>query len=247
MKINPKISIVTVSYNTIAIIEETILSIINQTYTNIEYMIIDGGSTDGTINIINKYSNKISYWISENDKGIYDAMNKAINIASGEWIIFINAGDKLYSNTIISDIFSNSQNYADVYYGDHIIESFHKQIVKIGNNPFYYKSSGYRSMGFSHQTVFVKTELARNELFDLSFKCCADYKMIYNLYKNGNTFCYIPKIISIIKGGEGFSEQHRSLQMLEEAKICNAEKSLYFRLLFKYRAFKRFIHRIINH
>lgn len=96
MKNNILISVVTVSYNAVATIEQTLLSVINQTYPNIEYIIIDGGSTDGTVDIIKKYADEIVYWISEPDKGIYDAMNKGIKKANGEWINFINAGDSYY-------------------------------------------------------------------------------------------------------------------------------------------------------
>ena len=83
MKNNPLISVVTVSYNAVLTIEQTILSVINQTYPHIEYIIIDGGSTDGTVDIIKKYANRIAYWVSEPDKGIYDAMNKGIRTAKG--------------------------------------------------------------------------------------------------------------------------------------------------------------------
>ena len=86
MKNNPLISVVTVSYNAVLTIEQTILSVINQTYPHIEYIIIDGGSTDGTVDIIKKYANRIAYWVSEPDKGIYDAMNKGVVVATGEWI-----------------------------------------------------------------------------------------------------------------------------------------------------------------
>ena len=99
-----KISVITVAYNASRYIETTILSVINQTYSNIEYIIIDGGSTDGTVDIIKKYSNKISYWISEPDKGIYDAMNKGINKATGEWINFMNAGDTFHNPDTLSAV-----------------------------------------------------------------------------------------------------------------------------------------------
>lgn len=101
MKNNPLISVVTVSYNAVSTIEQTILSVINQTYPHIEYIIIDGGSTDGTVDIIKKYADKIAYWVSEPDKGIYDAMNKGIKVATGEWINFMNSGDCLYRNDTI--------------------------------------------------------------------------------------------------------------------------------------------------
>ncbi len=102
---NPLVTIVTVSYNVVSTIERTILSVVNQTYSNIEYIIIDGGSTDGTVDIIKKYMDKIAYWVSEPDKGIYDAMNKGILMAKGQWINFMNSGDYLYSNDVISQFF----------------------------------------------------------------------------------------------------------------------------------------------
>lgn len=85
----PLISVITVSYNAVLTIEQTILSVINQTYLNIEYIIIDGGSTDGTVNVIKKYADKIAYWVSESDKGIYDAMNKGIAYSHGENIVIL--------------------------------------------------------------------------------------------------------------------------------------------------------------
>ena len=96
---NPKISIITVSFNAVKVIEETIVSVINQTYTNVEYIIIDGGSTDGTVDIIKEYADKISYWVSESDKGIYDAMNKGGIKALGDFLYFLNAGDSFYNKS----------------------------------------------------------------------------------------------------------------------------------------------------
>lgn len=94
---NPLISVVTVAYNAVTTIEKTILSVINQTYPNVEYIIIDGGSTDGTVEIIKKYANKLAYWVSEPDNGIYDAMNKGAKVATGEWINFMNCGDSFFT------------------------------------------------------------------------------------------------------------------------------------------------------
>ena len=110
------ISIVTVTYNSVHNIEETILSVINQTYQNIEYIIIDGGSVDGTMNIVKKYKNSIDYIVSEKDNGIYDAMNKGIQIASGKWINFLNSGDTFYNKKVIENIsFKNYENHVIIY------------------------------------------------------------------------------------------------------------------------------------
>ena len=119
MKNNPLISVVTVSYNAVSTIEQTILSVINQTYPHIEYIIIDGGSTYGTVDIIKKYADKIAYWVSEPDKGIYDAMNKGIKVATGEWINFMNSGDCLYRNDTIEKILNKSSttNNVSIIYG----------------------------------------------------------------------------------------------------------------------------------
>ena len=110
-----KISVVTVCYNAADTIERTMLSVLNQTYHDIEYIIIDGGSTDGTVDIIRKYADKIAYWVSEPDKGIYDAMNKGIKVATGEWINFMNAGDYYYSNEVLKNVFAISR------YGDYLV------------------------------------------------------------------------------------------------------------------------------
>ena len=114
------ISIVTVSYNAVLTIEQTILSVINQTYPNVEYIIIDGGSTDGTVDIIKKYEDKIAYWVSEPDKGIYDAMNKGVVVATGEWINFMNAGDIFTDGDVIDKLFHQNIiiNRVGIVFGD---------------------------------------------------------------------------------------------------------------------------------
>ena len=102
MRNKPLVSIVTVVYNGENFLEETIKSVINQTYENIEYIIIDGGSTDGTVDIIKKYEDKINYWVSEKDAGIYDAMNKGIEAFKGDYINFLNAGDSYVNNEVLN-------------------------------------------------------------------------------------------------------------------------------------------------
>lgn len=115
---NPLVSIITVVFNGAKYIEQTINSVINQSYKNIEYIIIDGASTDGTIDIIKQYENKISYWKSEKDKGIYFAMNKGISLANGELIGILNADDFYLPDTIKKIIDADKLFHTDIYYGD---------------------------------------------------------------------------------------------------------------------------------
>ena len=197
---SPLITIITVSYNAVATIEQTILSVINQSYSNIEYIIIDGGSTDGTVDIIKKYADKIACWISEPDKGIYDAMNKAIKIASGEWINFMNCGDSFYNNTVLEDVFNIADFSSDIIYGNT------NYIYDVGNcmkkgtiaTPENY-------MPFGHQASFSRTSLMKNRTFNLDYKICADRDFFHFAYKNNYRFEYIDIVIANYEAENGIS------------------------------------------
>src|ERR1700761_611826 len=114
---NPKLSVITIVYNNVRDIERTMLSVINQTYQNVEYIIVDGLSNDGTLDIIHKYSDKVAKLISEKDEGIYDAMNKGLAAATGDYVIFMNSGDEFYDINTVSNVFA-SEPGADIYYGE---------------------------------------------------------------------------------------------------------------------------------
>lgn len=148
----PLISIVTVVYNGEKYLEETIQSVLNQTYDNIEYIIIDGCSTDGTIDIIKKYEEKIDYWVSERDRGIYDAMNKGILLASGEWINFMNAGDTIYTkNTLALIPFINiKKSKASIIYSDTYFFSNKSNSIRINN---------HKKLDLNHQSILYKRSL----------------------------------------------------------------------------------------
>lgn len=125
-----KISIITVSYNASSCIEKTIKSVVNQTYDNIEYIIVDGGSTDSTMDIVNMYKDHIDIFISEKDNGLYDAMNKAIDMACGEWLNFMNAGDVFYSDKVLEDIvLSGLMEKYDFIYSDFVADNGKKKRI----------------------------------------------------------------------------------------------------------------------
>ncbi len=134
----PLMSIITVVFNGEKFLEQTIQSVINQTYKNIEYIIIDGGSTDGTLDIIKKYKDKIDYWASEKDEGIYDAMNKGIKVAKGKYLAFINADDWYEDNALnhVFSAYSQNQNI-DFFYGNlNFIKDGGEVVLWKGNKGF---------------------------------------------------------------------------------------------------------------
>ncbi|KHG33837.1 MAG: hypothetical protein OA34_08170 [Sulfurospirillum sp. MES] len=141
----PLISVITVVYNGERHLEETIQSVINQTYDNVEYIIIDGGSTDGTLDIIKKYEDKIDYWVSEKDNGIYDAMNKGICLSFGEWINFMNVGDKFYDKNTLKSTFQKNIIYqADFIYSDTIFSNGKTFVCDIKKSRIIHQSLFYK-------------------------------------------------------------------------------------------------------
>jgi glycosyltransferase involved in cell wall biosynthesis len=200
------ISIVTVSYNAVLTIEQTILSVINQTYPNVEYIIIDGGSTDGTVDIIKKYADKIAYWVSEPDKGIYDAMNKGGLKATGDFIQFLNAGDWFENEYVIEKIFKDWYKRVDVIYGD--------MIIRRSDGVYYAKAQDLshfeNDFPLFHPSTFIARSVFVSHLFDVSYRISADFKLLRDVYYEHGKFLYLPFVFTnfyrvIIIGGNSFT------------------------------------------
>lgn len=240
-----KFSIVTVTYNCKKCLEETVKSVIFQTYSDYEYIIIDAGSTDGTLNLITRYEKYISYWISEPDNGIYDGMNKAIKCAKGDYLIFMNAGDSFHDVNVLDNVSKNLSDDIDVVFGDYV------SVTKSGNVyehviPFYENKSYLRQMGFCHQSVFVKTSLAKESPFDLSFNFCADYNMIYKLYQQGASFLQLRFPICFYNNSDGFTAKHPYKQTKEVARVIGIDTEILFNLLNICLLSKRVVKRLLN-
>jgi glycosyltransferase involved in cell wall biosynthesis len=195
---HPRLSIVTVTYNAAQVVRETLESVVQQTYPNIEYIIIDGGSTDGTQDIINGFREHISYFRSEPDDGTYDAMNKAIDIATGEWIIFINAGDFLVNDGIVTQVFAKPipENYAFIY-GDYIWKG-DKHEMRIASRSL---KKMWQRICFSHQSLFARTRLMKEKKFDLRYKIVSDYNFYFSSYMEGAEFLMVDYPISVFRAG----------------------------------------------
>lgn len=196
---NPEVSIITVCYNAVNTIEQTICSVLGQNYNKIEYIIVDGHSDDGTINIIKKYENKLAKFISEPDKGLYDALNKGILISNGDWIGILNCGDVFCTSSTISNIFnSDISNNIGVIYGNSLEICRESVIHKI------YRAPDEKSIippDYRHGASFVRSDIHKKYLFSINeypkYDYALDYHQIYRMYKSGVVFMH--KNIDVIE------------------------------------------------
>ncbi|HMI02967.1 MAG TPA: glycosyltransferase family 2 protein [Pedobacter sp.] len=195
----PKLSVITIVYNNVKDIERTMLSVLNQTYPNIEYIMIDGGSKDGTAEAIYKHKSRLAQFISEPDNGIYDAMNKGLALATGDYVLFMNSGDEIYAPETVTEVFETAAS-ADIYYGE--TEMYNERWESLGQRRhcapeiFNWKSFRY-GMSISHQAIYVKRSLAQP--FDLRYKYSSDIDWIIRVAKNAssilNTHMYVAKYL----------------------------------------------------
>ncbi len=210
----PKLSVITVVYNNARDIERTILCMINQTYRDIEYLIIDGGSTDGTLEVIKKYSDKISKIISEPDKGIYDAMNKGLALATGDYVLFMNSGDEIYAPDTVEKVFATSPD-ADIYYGE--TEMFDENWSSLGlrrhKAPEKLTHKSFRfGMSVSHQAIYVRRSIT--EPYNLNYQLSSDIDWILNALKNAKKVVNTNMLVAKYLVGGMSKKKHR--QSLKE-------------------------------
>ncbi len=206
----PLITVVTVTFRDKDRLLFTMQNIWQQTYKNIEYIVLDGGSKDGTLELLQEHSHRISYWRSEPDKGIYDAMNKAIQLAQGEWIYFLNAGDSFASIDVLDNIFSQKNpSYKDILSTDFIYGDC--QIIYEGFSRFHHARPIYKiwqGMITPHQAIFVRTHIHRKNLFATT-QAGAEFEILYRCYVQGYKFQYIPLTIAHYQAG-GISDKRRA-------------------------------------
>lgn len=176
-----QLSIITINYNNKSGLQKTIDSVIQQTYTQYEWIIIDGDSTDGSKRLLTKYSNYFSHCISEKDKGIYDAMNKGIKIASGKYLLFLNSGDYLYENTTLEKVFS--KNYDVDYINGNIVKVLNDKIVEYdyGVHSENIICFDLLKFGLNHQSTFINKKLFdKYGLYDDKLKLISDWKFFFH-------------------------------------------------------------------
>lgn len=194
-----KISVITVVYNNKKTLEETINSVLSQSYKNIEYIIVDGKSTDGTLDIINKYKKNISKFVSEKDNGIYDAMNKGVNMATGDIVYFLNSDDIFYDNNVLEIVvkaFQKNLDYDYIYGG--VVS---RGIFNSGKDNIFLREISNHSIkmgqNIPHQSLFVKrTQFEEIGLFNTNLKVNADYDFECRLVKEDKKGHHIKYLVA---------------------------------------------------
>ena len=220
-----KVTVVTAVLNDAGHIEQTILSVISQTNIEIEYIIVDGGSKDGTLELIGKYKDKISLLISEPDRGVYDAMNKGIKYSTGDFVYFLNSGDVLLNPSILSKIkLEELKERNAIIYGNVVVAYGNIEALE-KPRPFFNSKMKFKGIGICHQSMFFPGELIRNEKYDLSYKIAADYDLVYRLWRKGTEFLYKDITIAKYDWGKGISSNPYKLLDVyrENARVCHQQ------------------------
>ena len=239
-----KITVVTVTYNCQKVVEKTILSVLSQDYKNIEYIVVDGCSNDKTLNIVEQYKDRIDLIVSEPDKGVYDAMNKSVKYATGDWILFMNAGDCFIARNTISKMFFETHDDVGVIFGDTISDYRGFETV-IKYNP---KSWRHKYMPSCHQSIFVKRELLLQNPFNLKYRIAADLYSFKCFSEQNVKYKYIPEIVARYDVSEGISQNPKLYYKELFSIMYNKPMSyiIYFLFLIRYMLGK-LIRKLINY
>lgn len=243
----PKVSIITIVFNNRDNFIKTLNSVKKQDYPDIEYIIVDGGSKDGTLDVIKQNENIISKWISEPDRGIYDAMNKGIKMATGEYLWFLNGGDSIYSESTLSEVFTSGDN-ADVYYGDTELvddegKSFGRRKLKTPPDNLSWRNM-IDGMVITHQSLIIKKSVVTD--YDLKYRHCADIDWTIKVLKSSKTIINTKKIISSFLLG-GYSRKNTISSLMERIKILSRHFNIFYVLLNHVKLAFKFIFHIIKY
>lgn len=215
---NIKFTIVTVCYNACLTIMDTIQSVLGQSYANYEYWIIDGGSTDSTIDILESINDKRVKYISESDKGIYDAMNKALSRATGNYLLFLGADDILFSSEILQKVEKKLTDNTSVFYGN---------VIKLKTDTLYDGKFTKWDWGYKnicHQAIFYPKSIYKKKIYNTEYKLVADWVYNLELLAESVSFRYIDEVVSVFNDIDGLSSTKVDNQFLKYRRrlIVNA-------------------------
>ncbi|WP_454803499.1 glycosyltransferase family 2 protein [Mucilaginibacter phyllosphaerae] len=221
----PVLSVITIVYNNARDIERTMLSVLDQTYSAIEYIVVDGASNDGTLEIIKRYENRIAKLISEKDKGIYDAMNKGLTLATGDYVIFMNSGDEFYANDTVANVFATAPG-ADIYYGE--TEMVNDERESLGRRrhkapaKFTWRSFKF-GMSVSHQAIYIRRTLT--DPYDPQYQLSADIDWIIRAAKKAKKIVRVNGYVAKYLVG-GMSKAKHKQSLLERFDIMKRHYGL---------------------
>jgi glycosyltransferase involved in cell wall biosynthesis len=218
-----KLSIITINFNNAAGLERTIKSVLQQSFPNVEYLVFDGGSTDGSKDIIEANAKKLSYWVSEKDEGVYHAMNKGIAKANGEYVLFLNSGDYLVDNEILLEVSGNLDGTEIVYGNVFLIENETKKWTGIYPDKLSFQY--FRDGSLPHPCSFIKRSLfAKVGYYDETIMITADWKFFLDaICRNNATYKHINKVVSVFFH-DGMSSIAANQEKMKEEKHLVLQK-----------------------
>lgn len=218
-----KVSVITVTYNALDALKKTADSVARQDYPELEYIVVDGSSTDGTKNYLAAHADSITRWVSEPDHGIYDAMNKGSRMATGDYLIFMNAGDQFAATDVLRRVFGDKRLHAheaDIIYGD---------VVKNGRVKVAEPIHNSHRMIFCHQSSLIRRECLAECPYDTRHRMSADFKFFKQMYLSGKRFVQVPFAIADYDV-TGVSNRHRSLGLRDNIRVVSEVDSFIERL-----------------
>lgn len=218
------VSVITVTRNSGEMLKETINSVIGQTYKDMEYIIVDGKSTDSSVDIIKSYADSISQWVSEPDGGIYDAMNKGVRMSRGKWIIFMNAGDGFADRDVLSRVFAEERD-GDIIYGDVLKRGKDGAVTMKKAEP----AHNSHRMFFCHQSALARRDCLIGEPFDVAHKMSADFKFFKKMFLGGKKFIKLEFPIALFDT-TGVSNSQRSKGLMDNIKVVKEVDNWFDRL-----------------
>lgn len=213
-----RFSVITVCFNASATIRETIASVLGQTYEGLEYLVIDGKSTDGTVEILQNISDRRLRFVSEKDTGIYNAMNKGLRLASGDYLIFLGADDTFFNEDVLAKVAAKITGNSHVVYGDVLL----KKSQRLYNGPFSRWTWGHRNI--CHQSIFYPKAVYSSYRYDESYHAVADWDYNLRLLADGIQFAYIGETVCTYNDADGLSSSTKDYDFLKERrqKVCRA-------------------------
>lgn len=227
-----KVSVITVNFNNREGLDATLRSTFGQLrFSDFETIVIDGGSDDGSLDVIKSYASRLSYWVSEPDNGIYDGMNKGIDAAKGDYVIFMNSGDCFFDNLVLWKVFGKARLTADVVCGDFFYDGLLRRMPQVVTATFMFGDA------LCHQAVFLKTSMLKANHYDECYKITADWVQMFDAIVLCNaTYQHVGVTICTLQNG-GLSRIH--WRRLAEERVQHLKKVLPPRIYADYKAFKQ--------